>query len=115
MRSKGTITVSEDIKFPHAVVINRNLLAMLMDALVENGTLTEETRDKIIDEALSIEAKENALNRNSGEDFVKEIFNKGDQLGLTASAPPAKPVCPKCGVEVKLDQKFCTNCGQKLS
>ena len=39
----------EDIKFPHAVVVYRNLIAMLMDALVEAGAVTAEASEKIIE------------------------------------------------------------------
>ena len=34
--------MSEDLKFPNAIAVNRNLIAMLMDALVEEGALSPE-------------------------------------------------------------------------
>jgi len=108
--------MSEDIKFPHAVVVNRNLIAMLMDALVESGAITAEASERIIEQALSLEATPEMLNMSSSDDFVRDVFQRGDELGLmgSASAAPAKPVCPSCGADLKPNQKFCTSCGQKL-
>ena len=40
--------MSEDVKFPHTVVGNRNVRAMLMDKLVELGALTSEASEEII-------------------------------------------------------------------
>ena len=95
--------MSEDIKFPHAVVVNRNLIAMLMDALVESGALSAEASEKIIEQALSMEATPEMLSMSSSEDFVKDVFKRGDELGLLGSAQPApaKPVCPSCGADIK--------------
>jgi len=44
--------MSEDLKFPNVIVVNRNLIAMLIDALVEEGALSPEVRDRIIDDTL---------------------------------------------------------------
>ena len=109
--------MSEDIKFPHAVVVNRNLIAMLMDALVESGAITAEASEKIIEQALSMEPTPEMLNMSSSEEFVKDVFKRGEELGLLGAAPaaaPAKPVCPSCGADIKPGQKFCTGCGHKL-
>jgi len=43
--------VSEDIKFPHAVVVNRNLIAMLLDSLVEEGVISADASERIIEQA----------------------------------------------------------------
>ncbi len=109
--------MSEDIKFPHAVVVNRNLIAMLMDALVESGAITAEASEKIIEQALSIEATPEMLSMSSTEDFVRDVFQRGGELGLIGAAKAAalsKPVCPSCGADIKSGQKFCTGCGHKL-
>jgi hypothetical protein len=110
--------VSEDIKFPHAVVVNRNLIAMLMDKLVESGALTPESSAEIIEQALSMEPTPEMLNMSTTENFVQDVFARADEYGLTgqpAPAPaPAKPVCPQCGADIKPGQKFCTGCGYKL-
>lgn len=110
-------TVSEDIKFPHAVVVNRNLIAMLLDSLVEEGVISSEVSTRIIEQALSMEPGPDSLNISTGDAFVQDVFERGETMGLTgkpASAPPAKPVCPQCSVDVKPGQKFCTSCGFKL-
>ena len=105
--------MSEDVKFPHAVVVNRNLIAMLINKLVETGALSQEASEEIIEQALSMEATPEMLNMSTAEEFVKDVFAKGEELGLTgAPAPepePAKPVCPQCGVDIKQGQKFCTS------
>jgi hypothetical protein len=110
--------VSEDIKFPHAVVVNRNLIAMLMDKLVESGALSPEASEAIIEQALSMEPTPEMLNMSTTETFVRDVFTQADALGLTgppAPAPaPVKPVCPQCGADIKPGQKFCTGCGYKL-
>lgn len=108
--------MSEDIKFPHAVVVNRNIIAMLLDALVEEGLLSSEVSQRIIDQAMSIEPQADSLNMSSSGGFVRDVFTKGAELGLTgqASTPPVKPVCPQCGADAKPDQKFCTSCGHRL-
>ena len=108
--------VSEDIKFPHAVVVNRNLIAMLLDSLVEEGVISPEASERIIEQALSIEAQPDALNISTGETFVRDVFKQGDALGLTSKSPmtPANPVCAGCGAAVEPNQKFCTTCGHKL-
>ncbi len=110
--------MSEDIKFPHAVVVNRNLIAMLMDKLVESGALSPEASEEIIEQALSMEATPEMLNMSSAEGFVRGVFVKGEELGLVgkqASAPASvKPVCPQCGAGIKPGQKFCTGCGYRI-
>jgi hypothetical protein len=108
--------LSEGIKFPHAVVVNRNIIALLMDALVEEGVISSEVSQRIIDQALSIEAQPSSLNMSSSEGFIRDVFEKGAELGLTgqAGAPAAILVCPQCGADIKPGQKFCTSCGQRL-
>ena len=63
-----------------------------------------------------MEATPEMLNMSSSNEFVRSVFQRGDELGLmgSAQAAPAKPVCPSCGADIKPDQKFCTSCGQKL-
>ena len=89
---------------------------MLLDALVEEGVITSEVSQRIIDQALSIEAQPDSLNMSSSEGFIRDVFEKGAELELTCqtSAPSAKPVCPQCGAETKPGQKFCTSCGYRL-
>ena len=107
--------VSEDIKFPHAVVVNRNLIAMLLDSLVEEGVISAEASERIIEQALGIEPQPDSLNISTGEAFVRDVFKQGDELGLTSSPmTPANPVCTGCGAPVEPGQKFCTTCGHKL-
>lgn len=108
--------MSEDIKFPHAVVVNRNLIAMLMDKLVEEGALSSEASEAIIEQALSLEATPDMLNMSTSEEFVKDVFEKGEEFGLSGktTASPAKPVCAQCGADITPGQKFCTSCGYKL-
>lgn len=113
--------MSEDLKFPNAVAVNRNLIAMLMDALVEEGALSPEARDRIIDDTLeSIKPYPNEIIMSTSEEFVKGIFAKGNELGLTGNAtqappaPPAKPVCPSCGWDITPGHKFCVECGTAL-
>lgn len=108
--------VSEDIKFPHAVVVNRNLIAMLLDSLVEEGVISADASERIIEQALGIEAQPDSLNISTGEAFIRDVFRQGDELGLTSkeTMPPANPVCTSCGAAVEPDQKFCTTCGHKL-
>ena len=114
--------MSEDLKFPNAIAVNRNLIAMLIDALVEEGALSPEVRDRIIDDTLgAIQPYPNELNMSTPEQFVSDIFKKGSEMGLTgdsASAPPpppAKPVCPSCGWDITPGHKFCVECGSPLS
>ena len=113
--------MSEDLKFPNAIVVNRNLIAMLIDALVEEGALKPEVRDRIIDDTLgAIEPYPNELNMSSPEDFVGDIFQKGKEMGLMGAvpappAPPAKPVCPSCGFDLTPGHKFCVECGTSIS
>ena len=109
--------MSEDVKFPHAVVVNRNLIAMLIDALVEEGALSQEASNRIIDQAMSLETTPDMLNMSSSEEFVKDVFQRGEELGLTGkpAEAPAKPVCPQCGIDIKPGQKFCTSCGFRLA
>ena len=115
--------MSEDLKFPNAIAVNRNLIAMLMDALVEEGALSPETRDRIIDDTLeSVTAYPNEIIMSTPEEFVSGVFAKGKELGLTGdaapqapSAPPAKPVCPSCGWDITPGHKFCVECGSLLS
>ena len=108
--------VSEDIRFPHAVVVNRNLIAMLLDSLVEECVISAEASERIIEQALSIAPKPDSLNISTGEAFVRDVFKQGDELGLTSAGvmAPANPVCSSCGAAVEPDQKFCTSCGHKI-
>lgn len=108
--------VSEDIKFPHAVAVNRNLIAMLLDSLVEEGVISVEVSERIIEQALSIEPQPDSLNISTGETFVRDVFKQGEAYGLTGKAEtaPAKPVCGNCGAAITPNQKFCTSCGYKL-
>lgn len=108
--------MSEDVKFPHAVVVNRNLIAMLMDKLVESGALTPEASEEIIEQALGMEATPEMLNMSTTETFVRDVFTRADEYGLIGppETVPAKPICPQCGVDIKPGQKFCTDCGHKL-
>ena len=108
--------VSEDIKFPHAVVVNRNLIAMLLDSLVEEGVISAEASERIIEQALSIEPQPDSLNISTGESFIRDVFKQGKAYGLTGNSEtaPAEPVCTNCGAAVEPNQKFCTTCGHKL-
>lgn len=116
--------MSEDLKFPNAIAVNRNLIAMLIDALVEEGALSAEARDKIIDETLgAIQLYPDELNMSTANEFVAEIFEKGNSMGLLHAsaaapeppAPPAKPVCPSCGFDITPGHKFCVECGTSTS
>ena len=113
--------MSEDLKFPNAIAVNRNLIAMLMDALVEEGALTPEARDRIIDDTLeAITPYPNEIVMSTPEEFVSGVFEKGAAMGLiggaaTPPAPPAKPVCPSCGWDITPGHKFCVECGSPLS
>ena len=110
--------MSEDVKFPHTVVGNRNVRAMLMDKLVESGAITSEASEEIIEQALGMEVTPEMLNMSTTETFVRDVFTRAEEYGLTGQpapiAAPAKPVCPQCGVDIKPGQKFCTGCGYKL-
>ena len=113
--------MSEDLKFPNAIAVNRNLIAMLMDALVEEGALSPEARDRIIDDTLeSITAYPNEIVMSTPEEFVSGVFAKGNEMGLLSGAPappepPAKPICPSCGWDITPGHKFCVECGSPLS
>lgn len=115
--------MSEDLKFPNAVAVNRNLIAQLIDALVEAGSLSPEVRDRIIDDTLAtITPYPNELIMSTADEFVDDIFVKMKEKGmLEASAsppappvPPAKPVCPSCGFDITPGHKFCVECGSTL-
>ncbi len=111
--------MSEDLKFPNAIVVNRNLIAMLMDALVEQGALSPETRDRIIADTLgAIVPYPGELIMSTADDFVFGVFQKGKDMGLMETAavslPPPKPVSPSCGSDIIPGHKFCTECGAHL-
>jgi hypothetical protein len=111
--------MSEDLKFPNAIAVNRNLIATLIDALVEEGALSPATRDRIIENTLgAIVPYPDELVMNTADDFVSGIFQKGRDMGLMGTAsipsPPMKPVCPSCGVNITPGHKFCTSCGANL-
>ena len=114
--------MSEDLKFPHAIVVNRNLIAMLIDALVEEGALTPEVRDRIIDDTLgAVVPYPGELVMSTADDFVSGVFEKGKAMGLMGSTdapppppPPPKPVCPSCDSDIVPGHKFCTECGAHL-
>ncbi len=112
--------MSEDLKFPHAIAVNRNLIAQLIDALVEEGSLKPEVRDRIIDDTLStLTPSPNALIISSADEFVDDIFVKMKEKGMldasaTPPAPPAKPVCPSCGFDITPGHKFCVECGSTI-
>ncbi len=112
--------MSEDLRFPNAIAVNRNLIAMLIDALVEEGALSPEARDRIIDETLeAIQPYPGELNMSTADEFVAEVFEKGNAMGLmhtSAPAPPAaKPVCPSCNSDITPGHKFCVECGYRVS
>lgn len=113
--------MSEDLRFPNAIAVNRNLVAMLIDALVEEGALSPETRDRIIEDTLgAIHPYPGELVMSTPEEFVTDIFEKGKEMGLMDAesappAPPAKPVCPSCGFDITPGHKFCVECGTPTS
>ena len=111
--------MSEDLKFPNAIVVNRNLIAVLIDALVEEGALSSEIRDRIIEDTLgAIAPYPSELIMSTADDFVSGVFQRGKDLGLmetaAVSSPPAKPMCPSCGSDITPGHKFCTECGAHL-
>jgi len=113
--------MSEDLKFPNAIAVNRNLIAMLIDALVEEGVLSPEARDRIIEDTLeAIVPYPGELVMSTADDFVSGVFQKGKDMGLMDTAnvtpppPQSKPVCPSCGLDIIPGHKFCTSCGAHL-
>jgi len=111
--------MSEDLRFPNAIAVNRNLIAMLIDALVEEGVLSPDVRDRIIEDTLgAIVPYPGELIMSTADDFVSDIFRKGRDMGLmdaeSVPSPPPKPLCPSCGSDVTPGHKFCTECGAHL-
>jgi hypothetical protein len=106
--------MEEDITIPHAIFMNRNLVAILIDALVEEGVITPELRDRIIKEAVASLAPQQGEVRVTGtEAFIRDIFTKGREMGYTQAAPTTS-TCPSCGAKADPSQRFCTECGGKL-
>jgi len=106
--------MEEDITIPHAIFMNRNLIAILIDSLVEEGILTPEARDRIIADAVaSLTPQPGEVHATSTETFIRDIFAKGKEMGYTQAAPAAL-TCPSCGAKSDPSQRFCTNCGAKL-
>ena len=106
--------MEEDITIPHAIFMNRNLVAILIDSLVEEGVITPELRDRIIKEAMASLAPQQGEVRVTGtEAFIRDIFTKGREMGYTQAAG-ATTTCPSCGARADPSQRFCTECGGKL-
>jgi hypothetical protein len=106
--------MEEDMTIPHAIFMNRNLIAILIDSLVEEGVLTPEARDRIIAQAMgSITPQPGEVHATSTEAFIRDIFTKGKEMGYTQAAS-AMLTCPSCGAKSDPSQRFCTNCGAKL-
>ncbi|OGD52405.1 hypothetical protein A3K81_03075 [Candidatus Bathyarchaeota archaeon RBG_13_60_20] len=106
--------MEEDMTIPHAIFMNRNLVAILIDCLVEEGVISPETRDRIIREAVeSLTPQPGEVKLTSTEDFIRDVFAKGREMGYTKAAPAA-PVCPSCGAEADPAQRFCASCGAKM-
>jgi len=104
-----------NLTIPHAIFMNRNLIAMVIDVLVEEGALSDAGRQRILSETMSAfgPPHENELNISSADALVEDIFSRGRSKGYLGEAPAAR-TCPGCGVEADPDQKFCRSCGQKL-
>jgi hypothetical protein len=108
------IVMEEDVTIPHAIFMNRNLVAILIDSLVEEGVITPELRDRIIKEAVASLAPQQGEVRVTGTDvFIRDVFTKGREMGYTQAAPAAS-VCPSCGARADPSQRFCAECGGKL-
>jgi len=106
--------MEEDMTIPHAIFMNRNLIAILLDSLVDEGVITPEVRDRIIREAVASLAPQQGEVRVTGtEAFIRDVFTKGREMGYTDAAPAAQ-ACPSCGVRADRGQRFCTECGGKL-
>jgi len=106
--------MEEDMTVPHAIFMNRNLIAILIDHLVEEGLITPEARDRIIAEAVaSLTPQLGEVRVTSTEAFIRDVFTKGKEMGFTQVAP-AELICPSCGAKSDPSQRFCTACGVKL-
>ena len=106
--------MEEDMTVPHAIFMNRNLIAILIDHLVEEGLITPEARDRIIAEAMaSLTPQLGEVRVTSTEAFIRDVFTKGKEMGFTQAAP-AELTCPSCGSKSDPSQRFCTGCGAKL-
>lgn len=103
------------LTIPHTIFMNRNLVAMLIDVLVEEGALSEAGRQRILSETMSAfgAPNENELDISSADALVEDIFSMGSSKGYLGEAPAAR-TCSQCGVEVDADQKFCRFCGEKI-
>lgn len=104
-----------NLTIPHAMFMNRNLIAMLIDVLVEEGALSDAGRQRILSETMSAfgAPHENELDISSADALVEDIFRRGRSKGYLGEAPAAR-TCPGCGVEAEPKQKFCKSCGTKL-
>jgi hypothetical protein len=106
--------MEEDMTIPNAIFMNRNLIAILIDYLVDEGVLTPEARDGIIAGArASLTPQPGEVRIISTEAFIRDIFAKGNEMGYTEAAPTS-PICPSCGAAADPSQRFCTNCGGRL-
>ena len=106
--------MEEDMTIPNAIFMNRNLIAILIDHLVDEGVLTPEDRDRIIAGArASLVPQPGEVRITGTEAFIRDIFTKGSEMGYMGTAP-ASTTCPSCGAITDPSQRFCTNCGSKL-
>ena len=106
--------MEEDMTVPHAIFMNRNLIAILIDHLVEEGVITPEARDRIIAEAVaSLTPQPGEVRVTSTEAFIRDVFTKGKEMGFTQAAQ-AELICPSCGAKSDPSQRFCTGCGAKM-